>query len=247
MDAVQAQGWMAALWILWALALFGGFVIGKPDAKREHRIPRPARMTASALLVMAAWVSALASGGIAFDRLTTWTALGMTFGFIGDLFMAGLLIRGDTRVMGGIGAFGIGHVLYIIGIVTFIDVAALYVVEVIAIPLVLFWIGVAVVGWYRAVWRGSDKTPLHRIALGYALLLAGTAAAASVAMTGAAFMAVVMVGAALFLISDLILASQLFKGTYFHLISDVVWFTYSPGQMLIVYGVALTWLLPLIT
>jgi len=246
MDAAQAQGWMAALWILWALALFGGFLIGKPDAKNEHRIPRPARMTASALLVIAAWVSAFAAGGVSFDHLTTWAALGMTMGFVGDLLMADLILHGENRVLGGMAAFGLGHVLYIVGILTFIDMAALYVVDIIAVPLMFFWLGVAIVGWYRAVWRGSEKTLLHRIALGYALLLASTAAAASAAMTGAAFMLVVTLGAGLFLLSDLILAAQLFRGAHFKRIGDVIWFAYSPGQMLIVYGVALMWLIPLI-
>ena len=44
------------------------------------------------------------------------------------------------------------------------------------------------------------------------------------------------VGAALFLASDLILAAQLFNDLRFPLISDVVWLTYGPAQMLIVYS-----------
>ena len=47
------------------------------------------------------------------------------------------------------------------------------------------------------------------------------------------------VGAALFLISDLILAAQLFNDLHFRGVGDVVWLTYGPGQMLIVYSVTL--------
>ena len=52
------------------------------------------------------------------------------------------------------------------------------------------------------------------------------------------------VGAALFLLSDLILAGGLFSDLKFPLIDDVVWLTYGPGQMLIVYsvGAAMQWL-----
>jgi hypothetical protein len=52
------------------------------------------------------------------------------------------------------------------------------------------------------------------------------------------------VGAALFLLSDLILAAELFNGLHFPLIGDVVWLTYGPAQMLIVYsmiGALLMW------
>ncbi|MGB0384348.1 MAG: lysoplasmalogenase family protein [Ardenticatenaceae bacterium] len=46
------------------------------------------------------------------------------------------------------------------------------------------------------------------------------------------------IGAALFLFSDLILAAQLFNGLHFRLIGDLVWLTYGPGQMMIVYSLA---------
>ena len=44
-------------------------------------------------------------------------------------------------------------------------------------------------------------------------------------------------GCALFLLSDLILAAQLFAGLSFPLIGDLVWLTYGPAQMLIVYSI----------
>ncbi len=48
----------------------------------------------------------------------------------------------------------------------------------------------------------------------------------------------VLIGAILFLTSDLILATRLFNNAFFWLIDDVVWLTYGPGQMLIVFGAA---------
>ena len=78
---------------------------------------------------------------------------------------------------------------------------------------------------------------LHLAALPYALLLASTAGfATGLALQSALFIPLAL-GAGLFLISDLILATQLFNKAYFWLISDVVWLTYGPGQMLIVFSI----------
>ena len=48
-------------------------------------------------------------------------------------------------------------------------------------------------------------------------------------------------GGALFLLSDLILAGDMFSGLYFPLIGDVIWLTYGPAQMLIVYSIGAAW------
>ena len=55
---------------------------------------------------------------------------------------------------------------------------------------------------------------------------------------------VLAIGGALFLLSDLILAARLFNEVHFPLIGDVIWLTYGPAQMLIVYSVgsALRWI-----
>lgn len=243
MDANTARIALAALWVVWAIFLFGGFTFGKMNAEGEHRIPRPNRMIASALLVIAAWISAFTQ---AFPHLLYWVALGMTFGFVGDLFMARLLIKGDGHVMGGIGAFGIGHVCYIIGLLLYAQQRSIDLNPALWITAAV-WGMIGLIGWYLAVWRGSDRTVLHAVALIYALLLAGTAATASAVAIAAPFLWVVTVGAGLFLLSDLILAAQLFKGVRFNGIGDVVWLTYSPGQMLIVYGAALLWIFPVLT
>jgi hypothetical protein len=49
----------------------------------------------------------------------------------------------------------------------------------------------------------------------------------------------VAAGGALFLLSDLILAGRLFRGTHFPQIGDMVWLTYISGQGLIVGGMGL--------
>jgi hypothetical protein len=47
---------------------------------------------------------------------------------------------------------------------------------------------------------------------------------------------VLALGATLFLVSDLILAWEIFRGSFSHS-GDCVWLTYGPGQMFIVYSV----------
>jgi hypothetical protein len=139
--------------------------------------------------------------------------------------------------LGGIGSFGVGHIAYIVGIVGFAGAAGLGDAGVL-LAAWLAWLIVGAIGWYFAVWRGAkERGSLHRAALPYALLLASTAGAATgLALQNGLFFPLAL-GAALFLLSDLILAARLFRGAYFPLIDDVVWLTYGPAQLLIVYSV----------
>ena len=84
---------------------------------------------------------------------------------------------------------------------------------------------------------GIAPTVVHWIALPYALLLAGTAGVATgLALQDGRFVPLAL-GAALFLLSDLILAGEMFSGMRFRLIGDIIWLTYGPAQMLIVYSI----------
>lgn len=226
--------WASLLWVLWAAFLFGGFWSGKLNADQTHRIPRPARMASSLVLVLAAWLSWLLMRVDA--RLTDfalWIAVGMTLGFIGDLFMAQLLSR-KNHVFGGIAAFGLGHVAYIIAILTLAaafgldDPGARW-------GALAVWLLIGAAGWYRVVFRGQTRSLLHYAALPYALLLASTAGFATGLALQEPLFIPLAAGAALFLLSDLLLAAQLFNKLHFRSIGDVVWFLYGPGQMLIVY------------
>ncbi len=226
------RGWLAVLFALWALLLFGGFIFGRSHDGGKHRMPTWTRMASSLALAAAAW-----SGMVIGREGNTWALLlaaaGMTLGLVGDLFMAGLLPT-RNNVLGGIGAFGLGHIAYI---AAFLQTGVLAANP--APPwwaLVVWWL-IGSVGWYLAVFRGQQPTPLHYAALPYALLLASTAGVATMMAIGMPPLFVTLaVGAALFLISDLILAAQLFNGLHFPLIGDVVWLTYGPAQMLIVYS-----------
>ncbi len=218
--------WMLGLLAAWAALLFGGFIFGRENADHTHRTPTWARMASSLALALAAWSCWGFTRESAVATLALFVAVGMTLGFVGDLFMARLLPVKDY-VLGGIGAFGLGHVAYIVGIVNYTpreNWAALAV-----------WLVIAAIAWYIVVYRGGQHTALHYAALPYSLLLASTAGfATGLALQGSRFTALA-IGAALFLLSDLLLAAQLFNNLHFRLIGDVVWLLYGPAQMLIVF------------
>lgn len=225
--------------VLWAILLFGGLVLGRTDAGRTRRMPLWTRIGSSAVLVVAAWLwLGTDSLPIAYTLLI---AIGMSLGLAGDLFMARLLPV-PNHVLGGMAAFGLGHVAYIAAFLTLGANLALSAGA--ALPAWRIWIVIGAAGWYLAVYRGQKATLLHWAALPYALLLASTAGAASGLAIQVPGLWPLALGGALFLTSDLILAARLFNGAWFPLIEDVVWLTYGPAQALIVYGVHLWRLSP---
>lgn len=224
--------WLIAFLVVWALLLFGGFVIGKLNAVHTHRIPTWARMGSSLTLVIAAWSWFVFSAGRA-EPFPLLVALGMTLGCLGDFFMARLMPVKDY-VIGGILSFAVCHIAYVAAIVLFSSQNG---VGINWFVVGIWWI-VGLVGWYIAVFRGQKATFLHYMALPYALLLASTAGFAfNLALSSSGFFSLA-IGTFLFLISDLLLAAQLFRGFHFDLIGDVVWLLYGPAQMLIVYSVS---------
>lgn len=231
--------WLIGLLVLWAVFLFGGFIFG-PAGEASRRMPTWTRMASSATLVVAAFSWYAFSRGSGVTNYALLVAIGMVFGFIGDLWLAGLL-PGGRNVIGGILAFGIGHVFYIVAFLRLSTQLGLTASGPRWIALGIFWL-IGLVGWYLVVYRGAAAPGLvHWIALPYALLLATTAGLATgMALQDSRFV-LLAVGAGLFLLSDLILAGEMFSGLKFPLIGDVIWLTYGPAQMLIVYSIGYAW------
>ena len=211
---------------LWAAFLCGGWLWGK-DAQRYRRMPVWTRMASSALLVLLGWYGFLlapAGEQMAYARLIV---IGMTCGFVGDLFMAGLL-PAPSRVLGGIAAFGVGHVAYIAAIAGYRPV--------------LWWVVavslLAATGLFYAVFlRNKKRSPLLWAALVYSLLLASTVGLGVSLALQLPLFGVLAVGGLLFFASDLILGLELFNRTRFPYLGDWVWLTYGPGQALIVLSI----------
>lgn len=222
--------WLFSLLLVWAVALLGGFVFGQES--ETHRTPTLNRMASSFALVLAAW-SWVLFVNVDIRPFATAIALGMSFGFGGDLALSGWFGRSVLR---GIGLFAICHICYIGGMFWLARWGRLNDGGGTAASLTV-WLLIGLVGWYLVVFRGQQPSVLHWAALPYALLLAGTAGVAtSLALQSAQFVWLA-VGAALFLLSDLVLAGELFAGYSFRSVGDVVWLTYGPGQMMIVYSI----------
>ncbi len=227
--------WLLGLLLLWACLLFGGFVFGQTDAKSNRRMPTWTRMISSLTLVVAGWSWYLFTRDSSIQWFSLLIAVGMTLGFIGDLYLAQLLPL-PQPTLGGIAAFGLGHVAYIIALLSFGNQFGLD-APVPRWSALDVWLLIGLMGWYLVVFRGSKPTVLHFAALPYALLLASTAGLATgLALQAPAFIPLA-IGGGLFLLSDLILAAELFNDLRFPLIGDVVWLTYGPAQMLIVFAV----------
>lgn len=238
---------LVLLWILWAVFLLGGFAWGWLSESGRQRIPLGGRMGSSVVLVVVGWTW-IAGLAVARQQLgaartaATWTAWliasGMALGAVGDFFNAGLLetlVPLPNPVLGGIGAFGLGHISYIAGCVVLARRVRLTVLRPWIIGLVV-WQAVGLIGWYVAAYRGTEARELLGPALPYSLLLAGTAGVTMALALQDRRLVPLAVGAGLFLLSDLILAFRLFHEE-FPLGGDAVWLTYGPGQMLIVFSI----------
>lgn len=234
LESTTQRYWMVALLLLWAVLLFGGFAVGTGDPAR--RMPAWTRMASSMTLVVAGFSWYWLSRGTEAAPYGLWVAFGMLFGLMGDLWLAGWL-PGGRNVLAGIASFGIGHILYITAFIRFsaangLDDSGRQWVS------LAVWLLVGLVGWYVIVFRGSaEHSVLHWAALPYALLLASTAGLATAMALQEPRFIPLAIGAALFLLSDLVLAGEMFSGLKFPLIGDVIWLTYGPGQMLIVYSI----------
>jgi YhhN family len=235
-----ATSWRQALLLgalaMWAIFLFGGFVFGRRNAEGTRRMPTWTRIASSFTLVVAAWLWYAFTRETSVGGYALLIALGMTLGFLGDLFLAPLLPVAQPT-LAGIAAFGLGHVAYLVALVGFANAHSLNAPGPRWAALAV-WLLIGMVGWYLVIFRGQKATVLHWAALPYALLLASLAGVATGLALQSALFLPLAVGAALFLLSDLILAGELFAGLSFPLIGDVIWLTYGPAQALIVYSTA---------
>ncbi len=240
---VAQQTWLAAQFAAWATLLLGGFLQARPGTPRRLRIQTATRMLSSLVLAVTAWSVYIFNRGIALSIFPLLIAAGMTLGLLGDLFMAGVLPAPD-RTLAGMAAFGLGHILYI-GAGLLVRLSLGLPAGPASMAAWAAWLLAGAAGWYVFVMRGQRASAFHFVALLYALLLASTAGvAAGLAVQVAAFIPFAL-GAALFFFSDMLIAASLFRHNRTRLGDNVIWLTYGPGQMLIVFGaVYAQWILP---
>jgi uncharacterized membrane protein YhhN len=246
LNATTAARLAAGFWTLWATTLLGGTLVSFRGRGSLPWLPDTlllfSHLGSSLCLVGAAWMWFLGfSRSAAANTVALFTA-GMVLGTLGDFFNAGVLqelFPLPDPVLGGIAAFALGHLCYISGCLrvarrlNFATRGRFW-------GPVIFWQLFALMGWYLVVFRGARSGPTLLVwaALPYSLLLAGfTGLASSLALADRRFIGLA-VGGILFLASDLILAFEMFRGTFPHA-RHAVWLTYGPAQMLIVYSLGL--------
>jgi hypothetical protein len=224
-----------ALYALGAALLLVSLLFGKRDDKGVNRIPLPARMLSSAL-VLASALLLRRDAGPQRRRQAGLAAAGMASGFVGDLIMAEV-IRLPEHVLCGMFAFGAGHACYMRVLLEQAGESRWHRSR-------WSWLSAAwavgLAGWRLLVRNPQISPALNYGALGYALLLSSMAGlAADRAARDRRYMPVA-IGGGLFLASDMILASRLFRGTHFPQIGDAVWLTYISGRALIVGGMGMS-------
>jgi hypothetical protein len=229
----RERDWLVGLLLLWGSLLFGGFLFGTTDSSQTQCIPTWARMASSFTLAVVAWSWLLgARGGLRL--FSTLIAIGMTFGLVGDLVLAELMPV-PNPVPTGMAAFSLGHVAYISAILSLGRSAGLKAPFRRWVSL-FCCLAVGLAAWFLIVFPAEAPVELRSAALGYTLLLATTAGTALGLAIQRPDCIPLAVGGCLFLISDLVLAGQLFGRFHFYLLNAAVWLTYGPAQMLIVYG-----------
>ncbi|MBX3423185.1 MAG: lysoplasmalogenase [Pirellulaceae bacterium] len=224
---------------LWAVLLGGGLVAARTLADPQGATLGTVGRLGSSIVLVTMGVVAWKQVSPSNQRYALLIAIGMFLGTIGDFFNANQLkfVPLKDPTLGAIIAFGIGHIVYMSGLLMLLN-RHMPLRPKALVGSVLFWQLFALAGWYVVVYQAPQDSPLMWPALGYTLLLAGTAGLATAAACHQPPLWPLALGAALFLISDLILAVGLFRGSFPYR-SEAVWLTYGPGQMLIVVS---TWL-----
>ena len=229
------------LWLLWAMLLgadmlLGNVAIGSLGGSHGSAEATFARMGSSVVLIVVAARAWSRFRATPAGRFAFWITLGMALGTVGDFFNAGLLnfVPLPDPVLGGIAAFGLGHIAYITGCIGLARGARLTHVSRL-VAAIIVWQLVGLVAWYFVAYQGTEGRALIWPALPYSLLLAGTAGIASGLAWQDRRLLPLAFGGALFLASDLILAFGMFRGSFPYQ-SEAVWLTYGPGQMLIVFS-----------
>lgn len=161
----------------------------------------------------------------------------MGCGFLGDLVMA-QVIPLPEHVIFGMLTFGAGHTLYLRAFMQMAGRQDRPSTGARRLALGCGW-AVALAGWWLLVRNPAIKRTLNYGALAYALLLGSMSGLAASLAAQDRRRAPIALGGALFLASDTLLAGELFRGTRFRQIGDVIWLTYIAGQALIVGGVGL--------
>ena len=217
--------------------LAGGLVLGILNEERTCRLPRWLRIGLSAALLMSALVHLVwGARGTQAEMYARYIFVGMLCGFLGDLIMA-RLVRVPNRLVFGMAAFGVGHLLY--------SGAFWLVSERWArdwsgrlVALLLPAVFVLLLAWWHYIRKPGGSKAINLGSLGYAVVIAVMVVLAMNLAAEVTCLRLLALGASLFLISDLVLGNWQVRGHSWTSVNDVIWTTYVLGQLMIVSSVA---------
>ena len=219
----------ALLLTVWGALLWGHRLFGPADGPDFERIPTWARMTSSSVLVLYAVLVLPSMRDADLRKLARAMAIGMAFGLVGDLLLAGVLgLQGPAALGAGMVVFGIGHGFYLKGMRAVGPWPWKPIVGAMVVVLA---------GWLVNVMGGTSPSPLLTVgALVYGLLLGAVLGMATgIALRERPFWTMA-IGAAVFLVSDLVLSLHFFRPDVYaqipvHIRGDLVWLLYAAGQV----------------
>ena len=227
---------LRVFWIGWLVTLLGAFVTGATAEYWWRGARLDMAMLSCLLLAVAAWIAWWSLRGTRVAGAMALVAVGMTLGFYGDSHVGDRLWWPPFphKIIGGIVFYGLGHLAY---------VAACCLIRRLEgmaggirwwAP-IFVWQLIALLSWACVALTSSEEPGLRVPTLLYTLLVAATpgfATALAVQQPNYRWMAL---GGALFLISDILLAWQLFHVSFAG-IEALTWINYGGGEMLVVYG-----------
>jgi hypothetical protein len=233
---VNTRVLLRALWFGWFVLLLASFVAGRTRDLGWSGAKLDLRMISCLMLVVAAWA------GWTFLRRTRaanailLVAVGMTLGFYGDSHVGDRLWWPPfpNKIVGGIAFYGLGHLAYVAACV------AIRRIEALTGGLrwwgpIIFWQVSALFLWAAVALTSSEETALRLPTLLYTLLVAATPGFATALAVQRPIYRWMALGGAMFLVSDILLAWQLFHAS-FPAVDELTWINYGGGEMLIVYG-----------
>jgi hypothetical protein len=212
------------------IVLFVAFIFGHYNPERTRRTNKPLRLSTSWILAACAWIIGAASTTLRVPALLI--ALGMTFGALGDLVLAGVIPL-PKRMISGIIVFSLGHLSYIAGFSQTANVLGLN------DPFSgsLLWVAFVIVAaflWFFLIYNPAKSRVLNVGSLLYGWLIAIMAGIATALAASDPRFTLTAFGGVLFLISDIILGNRELRDNGWFLVHDVVWVLYITGQALIV-------------
>jgi hypothetical protein len=224
----------ALLLLLWLGLILGGLIFGPLNESMTQKIPIPICLACTFILAVCAaiWWDYLLGRLRGFAMLL---CIGMSFGFLGDLTMARWFVIPplDPLILGMIW-FGLCHIFYIAAWRRIAGILRLtnWKVWLASVTLVIL-AGIAC--WHFLV-QAPDAGKLRNYgALGYCVLLSGSAGCALALAVQQPRFALSFIGAALLIVSDVLLGSYVFRGNKWFLVDTGVWFIFNLGQLLIVF------------